>query len=332
MTQPGLASASNELVRVFREIGRAGLSAPGLPESLSEMLAAVATVLPDTCLSIMLFDQDRRDLITVAHRGLNETGLQIRFKAGEGLAGWVATRLQPAILNEPSEDPRFVQTPGTSPPIKAIICVPLYAMSLCAGVFNVHSATRSFAPDDADLVELLAALMSAEIQRRRMAQLILTDSLTQVGNRRSFENVLRIEIARALRYGNALSVVGVDMDNMRELNAQHGDRTGDVVLRQVSALLRSLLRTPDHLFRIGGDEFGILLPETDATGAARFAERARSAIEALKHEALPAGLKVTASIGVTSYQSGEESERIIARMDDAEMKAKQAGRNRFVVE
>jgi diguanylate cyclase (GGDEF)-like protein len=331
MTEAGLASASNELVRAFREIGRAGLSAPGLPEALSGMLEAVAPVLPDTCLSIMLFDQDRRDLITVAQRGLDEKGQRLRFKGGEGLAGWVAAKLQPAIVNDPSNDPRFVPGLDGGHPIKAIVAVPLYAMSLCAGVFNVHSLTRQFTPDDADLVELLAALMSAEIQRRRMAQLILTDSLTQVGNRRSFENVLRVETARALRYGNALSVIGLDVDNMRELNAKHGDRAGDVVLRNMSALLRGLLRTPDHLFRIGGDEFGILLPETDAAGGLRFAERARIAIEEWNHVSL-AGLKVTVSLGVTTYQNGEEPERIIARMDDAELKAKQGGRNRAVAE
>ena len=332
MTGAGVASGPNELVHAFREIGRAGLSAPGLPEALNGMLEAVAPVLPDMCLSIMLFDQDRRDLITVAQRGLDEKDQRLRFKGGEGLAGWVAAKLQPAIVNDPSSDSRFVPSLDPSHPIKAIVAVPLYAMSLCAGVFNVHSLSRTFTPDDADMVELLAALMSAEIQRRRMAQLILTDSLTQVGNRRSFENVLRVETARALRYGNALSVIGIDVDNMRDLNATHGDRAGDVVLRNLSALLRGLLRTPDHLFRVGGDEFGVVLPETDAAGAMVFAERARAAVERWTHVALPEGLKVTVSLGMTTYQNGEEPERIIARMDDAETKAKQAGRNRAVAE
>lgn len=321
-----------ELVRAFREIGRAGASSPGLPEALKGMLAAVAPVLPETCLSIMLFDQERKDLITVAQHGLEEADVQIRFRSGEGLAGWVGSHLQPALVNEPGSDPRFVAHPGASHPIRSIIVVPLYAMSLCAGVFNIHSATRSFVPEELDLCELLAALISAEIQRRRMAQLILTDSLTQVGNRRSFDNVLRIEVARALRYGSALSVVGLDIDHMRELNSRHGDRTGDVVLRNLSALLRGRLRTPDHLFRIGGDEFGVILPETDAKGARVFADRARAAIEEWNPPGVPAGLKVTASLGVTSYVMSEETERIVSRMDDAEIKAKQAGRNRVVVE
>lgn len=331
MSDSRAGAGGNPLVQVFRNIGRAAASSPGLPEALTGMLDAVAPVLPETCLSIMLFDQDRRDLITVAHRGLDDAGLHIRFKAGEGLAGWAASHLQTAVVNDPLTDPRFVANPGMSHTIKAIVCVPLYAMSLCSGVFNVHSANRTFTQDDADLAEMLAALISAEIQRRRMAQLILTDSLTQVGNRRSFENVLRIEAARALRYGNALSVVGIDLDRMRDVNDRHGDRVGDLVLRGVSTLLRGILRTPDHLFRIGGDEFGILLPETDSQGAARLGERARTAISGWKSDGLPAGLQVTASVGVTSYQSGEDLEKIIARMDDAEMRAKQGGRNRVVV-
>lgn len=320
----------SELVRAFREISRAGASAPGLPEALTGMLAAVAPVLPETCLSIMLFDQERRDLITVAQHGLEDQDVRIRFRNGEGLAGWVASNLQPAIVNEPESDKRFVANPSVSHPIKAIIVVPLYAMSLCAGVLNVHSPTRTFAPDEADLCELLAALMSAEIQRRRMAQLILTDSLTQIGNRRSFENTLRVEVARSLRYGNPMSVVALDVDNMRDLNAKHGERAGDVVLRGLSALLRNLLRSPDHLFRIGGDEFGCLLPETDGAGAAKFAERARVAIEAWKPAGLPEGTKVTVSLGSTSYVHNEEPERVVVRMEDAGMKAKQGGRNRSV--
>lgn len=321
-----------ELVRAFREIGRAGSSSPGLPEALTGMLAAVAPVLPDCCLSIMLFDQERKDLITVAHHGLDEADMQMRFRSGEGLAGWVSSHLQGAVVNDPANDPRYLASTSKSHPVKAIIVVPLYAMSLCAGVFNIHSTTRTFANGDLDLCELLAALMSAEIQRRRMAQLILTDSLTQIGNRRSFDNVLRIEVARALRYGSSLSVVGLDMDHMREINTRHGDRAGDVVLRHLSTLLRGLLRTPDHLFRIGGDEFGAILPETDAKGAKVFADRARAAVEGWRPPGLPEGTKVTASIGVTSYVNTEEPDRIIARMDDAEIKAKQGGRNRVVVE
>src|SRR5262245_53123622 len=126
MPESGLASSQNELVRAFRDIGRAGLSAPGLPEALNGMLAAVAPVLPDTCLSIMLFDQDRRDLITVAQRGLDEKGLRIRFHSGEGLAGWVAAKLQPAIVNDPASDSRFVAGHDGGHTIKAIIAVPLY--------------------------------------------------------------------------------------------------------------------------------------------------------------------------------------------------------------
>ena len=75
---------------------------------------------------------------------LDDAGLRIRFKAGEGIAGWVASHLQTAIVNDPLTDPRFVANPGMSHQIRAIICVPLYAMSLCAGVFNVHSPSRSF--------------------------------------------------------------------------------------------------------------------------------------------------------------------------------------------
>jgi len=278
----------------------------------------------------MLYDQDRRDLITVAQVGLESSDMRIRFKAGEGMAGWVAANCQSVICNDPASDPRFVGSPDQSAPITAIMVIPLYAMSLCAGVLNVHSSTRAFGPDELDLCELLAALISAEIQRRRMSQLILTDSLTQIGNRKSFDQTLKIEAARAMRYGNALSIAGIDVDHMKALNEQLGERGGDIVLRQLAVFLRGLLRTPDHLFRIGGDEFGVLLPETDARGAANFGERARSAIAAWKPDGLAIDVSITVSIGTTGCADSEDLAAVIRRLDEAELAAKQSGRNRVV--
>jgi len=158
----------------------------------------------------------------------------------------------------------------------------------------------------------------------------LKDELTRLYNRRALEEFAPKEAARAQRYNHALSIVLVDIDNFKLINDIYGHQTGDHVLRTIGRILRIETRKNDYSFRYGGEEFLILLPETDHTQAQIVAEKLRRVIE--RTTLLPSNREVcTASFGVSEYAEGENWEDSIKRADKALYKAKRRGRNRVEV-
>jgi diguanylate cyclase (GGDEF)-like protein len=173
--------------------------------------------------------------------------------------------------------------------------------------------------------ELLArvAERTGELQaaNRRLAHLAAVDPLTGVGNRRLFDQALGVEIARARRYAEPLSLVLADLDHFKRVNDTRGHAAGDEVLREVGRALRECARGADVVARYGGEEFAIILPHTTLEQALRFAERARRAIGAL-----PAG--VTASFGAAQLGPQDDAARLAAAADAALYRAKAEGRDR----
>jgi len=180
-----------------------------------------------------------------------------------------------------------------------------------------------------DLRQTTEALRAANADLKRLAN---TDVLTGLANRRRFMEVLEAEIERSERYDRPLSLVLVDMDHFKQVNDTHGHAGGDQVLRAAAAILRSVCRDVDLAARVGGEEFAILLPETDAPGAETVAERARAKIASGHHRAPSgAGFRITASAGVATF--GREitsGEALLQAADDALYRAKTQGRNRVV--
>lgn len=161
-------------------------------------------------------------------------------------------------------------------------------------------------------------------------RLSMTDALTGTYNRRSIDERLPSEVERAHRYGRALSVLFVDLDNFKQINDTHGHPVGDVVLRHLAASVREQLRhSVDWMARYGGEEFLVVLPETSLDSAVATAERLRARIAA-EVIALDDGLSltVTSSFGVTACREGDDSASLLARADALLYEAKQAGRNR----
>jgi diguanylate cyclase (GGDEF)-like protein len=153
------------------------------------------------------------------------------------------------------------------------------------------------------------------------------DPLTGLQNRREFDRVLQQEVDRASRYQRFVSLVMVDIDNFKAINDQRGHPAGDWALQRVSELLRGdRLRGSDAAFRIGGEEFAIVLTETDKPGALIMAERLRQATEAMK--LFGDGVGVTLSLGVATFPlDGRDPQQLIAQSDRALYEAKNAGRN-----
>ncbi|HEX9563070.1 MAG TPA: sensor domain-containing diguanylate cyclase [Gemmatimonadaceae bacterium] len=159
----------------------------------------------------------------------------------------------------------------------------------------------------------------------RLADLASIDALTQLRNRRAFGERLEDEIRRTRRHGYSLSLVLLDIDFFKSFNDTFGHPRGDEVLRSVGRCLRRSVRATDFPARYGGEEFAVILPSTDAAGAAVVAEHVRAAIEEATWEDRP----ITASIGVATYSAALNTpEALIDHADRALYKSKQSGRNR----
>ncbi|WP_138677344.1 sensor domain-containing diguanylate cyclase [Candidatus Accumulibacter phosphatis] len=172
------------------------------------------------------------------------------------------------------------------------------------------------------------ALRESERLHRTMS---ITDALTSLFNARHFHERLKIETERARRYHRTLSLLVIDLDNFKQLNDTFGHLEGDQALATTGAVIRRCLRGLDAAFRYGGEEFALLLPETDLAGAVRLAERLRRCLaEEPLTTAAGIPLKITASISATELSEPETEDSLIRRADQGVYLAKQGGKNQVV--
>lgn len=162
-----------------------------------------------------------------------------------------------------------------------------------------------------------------------------TDGLTQLRNRRGFDEALADEVSRSRRFGRPLSLCMLDADKFKSINDQYGHLAGDAVLRQLGAILRSNVRASDIAARLGGEEFAVLLPETGLEHALRVAEKLRGIVAQhrfeFEREFDRTVIPVTLSIGVAELrESDTEPAAFVRRADECLYRAKREGRNRVV--
>jgi diguanylate cyclase (GGDEF)-like protein len=194
----------------------------------------------------------------------------------------------------------------------------------------------SFEADHVETVAALATQVVVALENARLHRMVerqaMVDSLTGLANRRSLEESLRTELARATRFGDSVCVVLADLDDFKQVNDKYGHAAGDEVLKAFAGALRKTARESDVAGRWGGEEFALVLPGTDAAGGARLAERARAAIEERRVK-MPNGdsCAVTASFGVAAFPESHELGEILAAADSALYAAKGQGKNRVVV-
>ena len=160
-------------------------------------------------------------------------------------------------------------------------------------------------------------------------ELMMRDGLTELYNRRKFEEESQREFARAERYDRPLSLILFDIDLFKGINDTHGHLAGDAVLKSMATLLSGHVRAEQVMARVGGEEFALLCPEVDAEGARALAERLREAIAQQAHGEERSRFLITCSFGVAARSPGMASPLdLFAASDDALYRSKQAGRNR----
>lgn len=179
-----------------------------------------------------------------------------------------------------------------------------------------------------------SALSLALVSRsQKLLQMATSDPLTALFNRGYIEDRFAIELSRARRYGNALTLAVIDADRFKALNDTHGHAAGDLVLKKVGALLRDSFRQSDTVARYGGEEFVVLLPETDIEVAHRKVESLRELVAATAIELGPQArsVQITISAGLASFpEDGENAADLFSAADQRMFRAKKGGRNRVV--
>jgi diguanylate cyclase (GGDEF)-like protein len=217
--------------------------------------------------------------------------------------------------------------------LRAGLVVPLAAQGQVLGTITAftRAGSHSFPPETVVALERLAARAGPALDNaRRFVEartLAEVDSLTGLRNRRSFHELLASEVDRARRYERHLSLIVFDLDDFKRINDRIGHLTGDAVLAEVAARVRNVVRSSDIACRVGGDEFGVIMPETALADAEQLANRiARTVAER------PVGEVHTlfVSAGVAELRADDEPTRLFERADEALYRAKQAGKSRTI--
>ncbi|MGB3903932.1 MAG: GAF domain-containing protein [Anaerolineae bacterium] len=257
-------------------------------------------------------------------------------RVGQGITGHVAATGIPEVVNHAERDPRAIQVPGTPDEEQSLICVPLFSEGRVIGVMTLsREGDKEFKASSLPVVTSLASQAATAIEKARlyeeMKRLAVSDPLTGVWNRRHIAEHLRTEVARASRFGRELSVLVMDIDNLKLLNDTYGHPAGDQVIRTVAQAVLSSSRDIDAVGRYGGDEFAVVLPETGPRGAA---EVAGTILSTLNNQPFhgPNGsiVPLSISIGAASYPSDtDEVDRLFSLADAAIYRAKTAGGGRF---
>lgn len=245
--------------------------------------------------------------------------------------------IQDTLSETTSEDP----VPSGMYPIRSAVIAPLILGEESLGVLSLSTShPGAFSEADLRLLVSFATTTTAAIQNAMLhaevQKLALSDSLTELYNRRGFFELGQREIERAHRFDRPLSAIMIDLDHLKDINDTYGHAAGDYVIQTLATRLRYSLREVDIIGRYGGDEFVILLPETDLFTACTVAERIRShAAEAIQLPAsadLSASIQITISIGVANtVPETSDLAALLERADAAAYRAKHGGRNRVEV-
>lgn len=219
-------------------------------------------------------------------------------------------------------------------PIWSAVCVS--TLLLCLGQFGFVEGWQAILFLNTGGVGLISCLGLSEIQRRfgeqeirKLQAVATTDPLTGVGNRRSFDQEITRRVTQFRRYGTPCSLLIIDADHFKTINDTWGHDAGDQVLISMAKVIAATLRDIDPLFRIGGEEFAALLPETVGPNARTAAERVRVAVSESQIPAANRRLEVTVSVGGAELLVDDSVESWFKRADTQLYAAKKGGRNRI---
>src|SRR5438093_50398 len=329
------AELLSDLIRLFS-------SSVQMDELLDRVVSKSTDVLGDTAFIVLSGDEGQIRLESTFSKDpgrLVKMLISLVNLRSQGLGGELLselfTRRQPSVIsnlqqaNIPAELRAFIDKHS----FVSLLAAPIQTKDIVLGAFVSLGETKVFNDDDVATASALAdftaialenAGLFAELQRTA-----ITDPLTGAYNTRFFHEVLGRETARAERYTTPLSLLMIDIDSFKVVNDTFGHVVGNKVLSEIAILLKQSVRNTDFVFRCGGDEFGVALPDTNMDGAMHAAEKILHKIESadiltvLGYTATP----VTVSIGLSEYHRGSHFETLVAEADQALYASKRWSKN-----
>jgi diguanylate cyclase (GGDEF)-like protein len=328
----GLLGSYRRLADVFHDI----LAEQSLDALLERIADTLTELIPYDTLTIYEASERPAELVPVLARDQwAEKILNANIRIGEGITGWAAEHREAVLTNQAHLDPRMKPVPGTPPDeAEALMCIPLIARDAIKGSLNLYRLGESatFSEDEFEVAKRFGdaaalALDNAQI-RARLEHQAQTDSLTGLYNHRAFHERLREELKRASRAHESVALLMLDIDDFKRVNDVYGHGTGDEVLRSLAGTLRGTVRESDVVCRLGGEEFGIILPACDEELAHGLAERVTEALSTFEFEG--AG-RITISVGLAHGPEHAMNPReLVACAEAAMMTAKARGKNQIV--
>jgi diguanylate cyclase (GGDEF)-like protein len=325
-----LDAAARRLTRTLADT--TGLAAVG-----EAVLHFVVQAVPSRMASLAVTTADG-ELSIVATLGYPHALVEhLRIAPGVGVIGSVYQSRAPLVVADVSESPGLDRQRSRYR-TNSFMAIPITAGSDVLGVVSLTDRIGSslYTQEDAAAIGVLMAPVALALGRERVlreaqayAQAAVIDPVSGLFNRRYFQARLEEELHRAIRQLTSVGLLMVDLDGFKSINDRFGHVAGDMVIRDISEILRRSVRIFDVCTRFGGEEFAVMMPGGTAESAGAIAERIRQRVEAYqRNEPDLAGLQVTASIGVAVSPPGVTARDLIERADRALYHAKRGGKNR----
>lgn len=324
-------------LRELLDVARIVVSTLDLEDVLRRILQVTRTLVDVPAGSIALYNESDHSMDLHATEGLSETFTRRRgWKLEKGCMAQTILDQNGLLVIEDAAKVNFFSNPLVlTEGIRSVIAVPLKIHGQPVGILYLNDfVPRRYSPEKLEQLTIISSFASLSIANARLYQrtreMAVTDGLTGLYNHGQFKHMLEQELARSDRYGHPLSLIMFDIDNFKSLNDTYGHPCGDQILVQIAAALGDVFRGTDQVFRYGGEEFTVLLPEANMEQATTAAERTRLLISQLRidWQDIKEQLSVTVSAGVaTSAQSGTTPEDLLNTVDERLYRAKRAGKN-----
>lgn len=326
-----------EELSLLYEISKELMSTVDLAESLNLITKSLKKVVKYDFCSVRLVDQDTGKIKVFFLEDLQEEiSRKTEIKEGKAVADWVVRKKNPLLLFDTEQSKLYQKLRGNFQ-VKSLLSLPIISQNQVIGVLTVGAYQKArFKREDVQILTILGSQITIVLKNALLyhsaKEEAITDGLTQLYNYRYFQERLKKELENCHFKQLPLALLFLDVDYFKQYNDNYGHPQGDEVLRTIGKIIKSSIRNTDVPVRYGGEEFAVILPETDGSGAVQVAERIIQEVAQVRfpgNQETP-WVTMTVSIGLALYpQEADNEEDLLARADYALYQAKKMGRNRF---